>query len=177
MNTVGPQHAGRRRQGGLTLIELTVALALVAVLATLALPSFGSMLNRHRLKAAAENMALDLAELRFQAARRGVALHLQVSPGADWCYALALAPGCDCNTQQHCQIKTVHGRDHPGVLLEDGANLLFEAPGAQAQPLMPRQIGAVLKSTDGSRLQVGVSALGRPKVCAPGAAVPGYAAC
>ncbi|MEO7852335.1 MAG: prepilin-type N-terminal cleavage/methylation domain-containing protein [Rubrivivax sp.] len=177
MNAPGMQRAGRHHHGGLTLIELLVALALVAVLTTLALPSFATMMGRHRLKAVAENMALDLAELRFQATRRGVALHLQVSPGANWCYALALAPGCDCQVQQHCQIKTVHGRDHPGVVLEEGTNLLFEAQGTLTQPILPSQTGAVLKSSDGSRLQVGVSALGRPKVCAPGAAVAGYAAC
>ncbi len=143
----------------------------------MALPSFGKLLERHRLKAVAENLALDMAELRFQAARRGVPLHLQVSTGADWCYAMALAPGCDCRVQQHCQIKAVHGRDHPGVVLEEGSDLLFEAQGAGAQPLLPAQRGALLRAHDGSRLRVGVSALGRPTVCAPGAAVPGYSAC
>ena len=48
-----------------------VALGIVAVLATLALPSFGSIVARHRLKAAAENLSMDLAELRFEATRRG----------------------------------------------------------------------------------------------------------
>ena len=162
---------------GLTLIELMVAIGLVALLATLAVPSFAKLLERHRLKAVAENLALDMAELRFQAARRGVALHLNVNAGTDWCYALALAAGCDCRQPQHCQMKAVHGRDHPGVVLEQGGDLLFEAQGVGAQPLLPAQAGALLKSADGSRLRVGVSALGRPTVCAPGTPVPGYTAC
>jgi type IV fimbrial biogenesis protein FimT len=167
----------KRRSRGLTLIELMVAIGLVAVLATLALPSFAKLLERHRLKAVAENLALDMAELRFQAARRGVGLHLQVHAGTDWCYAMALAAGCDCRVQQHCQIRSVHGRDHPGVVLEEGSDLLFEAQGAGAQPLLPAQTGALLKAADGSRLRVGISALGRPTVCAAGGPVPGYALC
>ena len=54
----------RRAPQGLTLLEMMIALAIVAVLTTLALPSFASMMSRHRLKAAAEMMSMDLAELR-----------------------------------------------------------------------------------------------------------------
>ena len=67
----------RRRGRGLTLLEMMVALAIVAVLMTLALPSFGSMMSRHRLKAAAEQMSMDLAELRMLAVQRGQPLARQ----------------------------------------------------------------------------------------------------
>ena len=97
-----------------------VALGIVAVLTTLALPSFGSIMARHRLKAAAENLSMDLAELRFEAAQRGVPLHLHFATGPDWCYALATASGCDCRVAQSCQMKTVRAKDHPGVQLVEG---------------------------------------------------------
>jgi type IV fimbrial biogenesis protein FimT len=156
---------------GLTLLETMVALAIVAVLTTLALPSFGSMMSRHRLKAAAEQMATDLAELRMLAAQRGQPLHLQVSAGPQWCYALAVASGCDCRVPQGCQLKTVRAKDHPGVTLLDGQDLRIEPlPGSPGGT-------ALLQNSEGARLRVGLSPLGRPKVCAPGAAVPGYAAC
>ena len=170
---------GRRRAAsihpprGLTLLELMVALGIVGVLMTLALPSFGSMVARHRLKAAAENLAMDLAELRFEATQRGVPLHMHFATGPHWCYALATASGCDCRVAQSCQLKTVRAKDHPGVQLVAGQPVLFEPqPGAGVDGG-----SAVLQSTEGAQLRVGLTRLGRPKVCAPGAAVPGYSGC
>ncbi|MGL6109284.1 MAG: prepilin-type N-terminal cleavage/methylation domain-containing protein [Rubrivivax sp.] len=158
---------------GLTLLELLVALAVVAVLASLALPSFGAMLVRHRLKAAAENLAVDLAELRFQATQRGQALHLHYATGTSWCYALATVSGCDCHVAQNCQLKTVRAKDHPGVQLVEAQNVLFDA----APDTRVGSGSAVLQAADGAQLRVGLSRLGRPNVCAPGVAVPGYPHC
>ncbi len=168
-----PAKTLQRRVRGLTLIEMLVALALVAVLASLAVPSFGGMLARHRLKAAADHLAMDLAELRFEATRRGVALHLQATPGRDWCYALATAPGCDCRVAQSCQLKTVSSREHPGITLLKAQDLHFE-PTAMAGAA---QRSALLQANDGAQLLVGLSALGRPSVCAPQSTVPGYSRC
>jgi type IV fimbrial biogenesis protein FimT len=160
-----------RPRRGLTLIELVVVLGIVALLMTLALPSFAGMLSRHRLKAAAEQLAMDLGELRLQAAQRAVPLHLDVQPGAQWCWALAVAAGCDCRVPQGCQMKTVRAQEHPGIVLPDAQPMRIDPqPGASR--------GAVLlQSADGHQLKVAISPLGRPKVCAPGGAVPGYPAC
>ena len=158
------------RPRGFTLPELMLTLAIVGVLLTLALPSFGSILSRHRLKAAAEQLAADLGELRFQAAQRGVPLHLQVHAGAPWCYALATEGGCDCRMAQACQLKTVHAQDHPGVTLLEGRDLRFDGSASAAH-------AALLQGSEGAQLRVGLSPLGRPKICAPGGTAPGYPAC
>jgi type IV fimbrial biogenesis protein FimT len=155
---------------GLTLLETMFTLAIVAVLLTLALPSFGSILARHRLKAAAEQLSADLGELRLLAAQRGVPLHLHFEPGAQWCWALATVGGCDCRVQQACQLKTVRAQDHPGVTLLEAHNLVVD-PGGSAVG------GALLQGREGAQLRVALTPLGRPKVCAPGAAVAGYAGC
>lgn len=161
----------RRPRHGLTLLETMVALAIVALLMSLALPSFGSMMSRHRLKAAAEQMAMDLAELRMLATQRNRTLHVSVAAGPQWCYALAVAQGCDCRVPQGCQLKTVRAKDHPGVTLLEGQELHIDPrPG-------PSGGSALLQGSDGARLRVGLSPLGRPRVCAPAAAVPGFAAC
>jgi type IV fimbrial biogenesis protein FimT len=163
-----------RRARGLTLLELLVALAIVAVMMTLALPSFGSIVARHRLKAAAEQLSGDLGELRLLATQRGQALHLNLQPGAQWCYALATVSGCDCRVVQSCQLKTVRAADHPGVTLLAGADLLIDA--RNVGPLQDNA-QALLQGSEGAQLRVGLTPLGRPKVCAPGGAVPGYPSC
>jgi type IV fimbrial biogenesis protein FimT len=160
----------RRPHHGLTLLEMMFALAIVAMLLTLALPSFGSIVSRHRLKAAAEQLAADLGELRLLAAQRGVPLHLHFEPGAQWCYALATIGGCDCHVQQACQLKTVRAQDHTGVTLLEARNLVFDPGGSGVG-------GALLQGHEGAQLRVTVTPLGRPKVCAPGGAVAGYASC
>lgn len=167
-----------RRELGLTLLELMLALGIVALLTTLALPSFGHIVARHRLKAAAENLSMDLAEMRFEAARRGQALHVNFSTGADWCYALATVSGCDCKVRQSCQIKTVRARSHPGVLLVAGQDLSFQAQaGVGLGGASGSGRDAVLEGADGAQVRVGLTPLGRPTMCSPGAAVPGYPGC
>ena len=164
----------RRRARGLTLLELLVTLAIVAVMMTLALPSFGSILARHRLKAAAEQLSADLGELRLMAAQRGQPLHLNLQPGAQWCYALATVSGCDCRVTQGCQLKTVRAADHPGVMLLSGVELRVDT-----RNVGPSQDSgqALLQGTEGAQLRVGLTPLGRPKVCTPGGSVPGYPGC
>jgi type IV fimbrial biogenesis protein FimT len=164
----------RRRTRGLTLLELLVALAIVAVMTTLALPSFGSIVARHRLKAAAEQLSADLGELRLMAAQRGQPLHLDLQPGAQWCYALATVSGCDCRVPQSCQLKTVRAADHPGVTLLAGGGMLVDA--RNVGPLQGSG-QALLQGSEGAQLRVGLTPLGRPKVCAPGGAVQGYPGC
>ena len=156
---------------GLTLLETLVATGIVALLLTLALPSFGSMLARHRLKAAAEHLAMDLADGRLQAARRGQLLYLNLQAGPDWCYALAGSAACACSPAQACQLKAVRAQDHPGVTLLAGPALRIDPqPGASAG-------SALLQGSDGMQLRVALTPLGRPKVCAPDASVPGVPGC
>ncbi len=152
-------------QRGLTLVELVVAMAVLAVLATLALPSFGSLLERHRLNAAAETLALDLSEARFQSAQTGRTLHVVFRPGRDWCWAVARTPGCDCRgAAPACALKTVRANELPGVELTRAQDAHFD-PGVDAgAPAQRREV--VLRSRGAAdELRVQLSPLGRARVC------------
>lgn len=161
------------QERGLTLIELVIAVAVLAVLATLALPSFGSLLERHRLVAAAETLVLDLGEARLQAARSAQALHVVFQPGARWCWAVARAPGCDCRaTAPSCALKTVHADDLPGVELAAADDARFDAAA-----LPSGRSDAVLRTRGaGEELRVQLSPLGRARICST-TGLRGYPAC
>ena len=146
---------------GFTLIEIAIALAVMAILGAIALPNFGAALERHRLQATAQALAADISEARFEAARRGHALHLQSSTGPAWCWSVSEKPGCSCGQADACQLRNVRATDHPGVRLISAHSLQLEDVGAnQAGP------AAVLESTSGNRLRVDVTALGRTRICA-----------
>jgi type IV fimbrial biogenesis protein FimT len=162
----------RRAPRGLTLIEITIALAVLAILATLALPSFGQRMARQRLITTAEMLALDLGEARFEAARSGQALHLVFATGSDWCYAVARSPGCGCHGSEACQIKVVRAGDAPGVELTAATDASFDPAANQAGGGT-----AELRGVGGAQqLRIALSPLGRARLCSP-TGLPGYAAC
>jgi type IV fimbrial biogenesis protein FimT len=171
-------HAGRRR--GFTLVELMIGLAVLAVLATLALPSMGSALQRHRLRAAAEHLAADLTEARFEATRRGQTLHVLPRSGPDWCWAVAREPGCSCDGTSSdeaapCQLSRSSQADHAGVQLLQAQAVELSPSGAAGAATTVQ--AALFEGRSGSRLQVLVTALGRTRVCAPADPVPGVPRC
>lgn len=157
---------------GFTLIELVITMAVLAILGAIALPSVGAGLDRQRLQATAQALAADIGQARFEAARRGQALHLQASAGADWCWSVSADPGCRCGQAQACQLQNVRAADHPGVQIVSAQSLRLEDVGAA-------QAGtaAVLQSRRGDRLRVDVSALGRSRVCAAAGSWPALPAC
>jgi type IV fimbrial biogenesis protein FimT len=159
---------------GLTLLELMIGLAVLAVLATVALPNCGAATERARLRAAAETLAADLNEARFESAQRGQPLSLNPQAGLPWCWAVGTTSDCSCATPQACQLKTVKGSDHAGITLLDARASSFDPTGTVIQGA--GNVGT-FQSGHGERLRVELSTLGRALICSPAAAVPGYVAC
>lgn len=153
-----------RRIRGLTLIEIVVALAALAVLGAIALPGFGARLDRERLHGAAQALAADLNEARFEAARQGRALHLVAVDGPAWCWAVATTRDCPCGSGQGCQLRSARGHDHPGVALRTPGHVELGADGRADTPAAAFE----LESTRGLRLRVSLGAMGRAQVCTLG---------
>lgn len=169
-----------RRAQGVTLIELMMGLAVLAILGALALPAMGSRLDRQRLAMAAETLAADLTEARFEAARRGTGMQMNATTngtGAQWCWSVAPAAAsppsnCTCAQTRSCGHRAVPGEDHPGVKMRQGRQVVLTADG-QARA----STAAVFESARGERLQVDMLALGRARICSPTGLVGRYPAC
>jgi type IV fimbrial biogenesis protein FimT len=64
-------HSQRHRHNGFTLTELMVTIAVIAMLAMFAVPSFNHQIRRHRVSTAVSQLKADLAYARAEAATRG----------------------------------------------------------------------------------------------------------
>ncbi len=146
---------------GLTMLELAIVLAVLAVLVSLAVPSMGARLDRQRVHATAEALVADLAEARFEAARLGKPLFLQTQAGAQWCWAVATTQGCDCSAPASCQLHSARATNHRGVRLIGDLALQLDPVGT---PMAAQ--AAALETPRGERLRVDVSPLGRARICA-----------
>ena len=158
---------------GLTLLEVAIVLAVIAVLAALALPDVGRRMERQRLQFAAQSLAADLTDARFEAARRSQDMYVQAQMGTDWCWAVSAATDCGCGQAQSCQIHRVAAATHRGVRLTQGMVVRLTSDGAA----QGSHAVALLESSRGDRLQVDVSPLGRARVCAAAGTFPNLAPC
>ena len=173
-----PSHGRAPSKPGFTLLELVIALAIVAILATMAVPTFASLVARQRLHAVAEHLRADIALARHEAGRRAQPVHLVFQPGSAWCYAVGTGPVGDClravATPGSGLIKVVRGADQPGVQLLLATPMTLEGRTGGSG----RAAGlARFASAEGQQLQVRLSPLGHASVCAPAAAMAGTPAC
>lgn len=157
---------GRAR--GLTLVELMVALAILAVLGTLAGPPLGDMLARQRVQTAAVMVGTDLGESRHESARRGTTVFVNFQGGADWCYVITVDPEATCADASERVLKRVSAKQHPGVSLTSRPQVAFDGTMGlgPSQPLVVQ-----LASARGHVAQVQVTLLGRAKACSPDGAL------
>lgn len=154
------------RRRGLTLIELTIGLAILAILTSLAASPLASWLARHRVKAVANQLVADLGEARHEATRRGTALRVNFQTGAQWCYAITLdaEQGCSTAAANTAVLKRVSARDLRGVTIASAEPMEFNnGDGGILQPVARVR----LVSSQGDVLQVKTSRIGRASICAP----------
>jgi len=153
-------HAAR----GITLIECLIALAIVAALMGIALPSFGEAMSRARLRAAAQDLALDLGNARLESVRQGKGqVHVTVRAGSPWCWAVGSVADIDCNNPPTGTLRVARSDDYAGVALTRGASAVFDGQDA----LAAAGLAAEFALPSGQQLRVQVTPLGRPSVCSP----------
>ena len=165
------------RARGFTLIELMVALAVVAILATLAVPTYAEFTARQRLAAAAQQLTLELNQARQDAVGRGVPMHVTLRGGPQWCFAVSAQPACDCGAPAPC------AQRHGGAGALRGVELSAAAATGSASfdPRSGRSLVsgplARLDAGSGLAVRIDLQPSGRARACSEGARIGDIARC
>lgn len=117
---------------GFTLLELMIAVAILALLAALAAPSLADFFDRNRVRAAADDVSSLISHARAEAVKNDLPVRVSmVGSGDAWCVgANAATPptggakagnaaACDCTQTTQCMVagvrQVVSSADYRGV--------------------------------------------------------------
>jgi prepilin-type N-terminal cleavage/methylation domain-containing protein len=171
-----------RSQKGFTLIELMVAVAILAILVTLAAPSFNSLIDKYRVKRAADSISAFLINAKSEAIKRNATVSVVFKPaGAPWCAGMTTGTDCDCTVANACQIdgaeRVVKGSDYKDILLAvDATGSTFAFAPQRGRTNVAGN--AEVTSANGLKVRVVVkNTTGRIRLCSPSGSVGGYPAC
>jgi type IV fimbrial biogenesis protein FimT len=174
-------------QQGFTLIELMIVVAIVAVLLSIAVPSFNDFFEKNRLKRASEAVYGLVASAKAESAIRDADMQVTINAGT-WCVGYANAANCNCTLSNPsatgaCSVsvagtdvlKVVDGSDFPDVTLATnyGASVAFNRLRGTAP-------GGTLNFVSGNwELDLVISNEGRLRLCVPAGATAtmGYPSC
>lgn len=165
---------GRKgRSAGFTLIELMVALFLVALLLTVAIPSYQSLRQDQMVKAATQAVYTDMMLLKSEALKRNRNLQMILfnSGTGNWCYRISIDGSCaSCNDT--CSSiegrKGVDASEFPGIILTG----TYTESSSQIRPISfsPRRgtlpSGSITVSSSAASMKVVTNNLGRVRTCA-----------
>jgi type IV fimbrial biogenesis protein FimT len=171
----------RRRTSnrGLTVIELMITVAILGILASVVVPSFGNFLAKRRVEGAASELSTDLQFARSEAVARNAEVRILFGTG---CYAiyLASATAASCTqaggasiTPGAALIKSVQLESGSPVSMTRGDSLSFftfePVVGAASNDVNANPGVLNVTSTSGKpwSLQLRVTLQGRVKTCSP----------
>ncbi len=193
----------RRRQRGLTIIELMVALAVLGVLVTLAAPAMSDMILVQRVRSINADLVTDLQFARSEAVSRNVNSKVMFASSASvTCYTIVVGSvaNCDCTrgAGNVCtagtpsrEVRTVSVPRSSGVEVIKAENSLpdwfeydWRTGGIFAVPndgsdLVPITYGTEVKANKTNRgwLRTIINPAGRPTVCSRDIANPSVKSC
>ena len=183
---------------GFTVIELLIAVAVLAILMSLALPSYRTIIEKRQVTSGAEQFTAFLSAAQSESVKRNqfVAVNYNWNGGA-WCLGMTAGDDdsvdCDCTTASSCSLDgtekvlsaagldktnildsaTVGGEDTDGTIVFDPVRgLLVDGETAEFRLISPDQ--------NMYALNIDMRPTGRLQICSSARgdkSVPGYSDC
>ena len=183
---------GSRQARGLTLVELIVVVAVVAVVLALAVPSMREFMVRQRVQAINAELVNDLQFARSESItrKRTIWVSFRVDDTTMTCYTIrtgVVLGGCDCrlppgtacqNVPGLVEIKTVQVPRSTTVTLQPPSTAQTEVNFSEPQGrAAPGDFRVVVGSSVAGKLRTSTNSFGRPQVCTPDGSMNGVATC
>lgn len=181
------------RHRGFTLIEMIVTVSVLAILLTVAVPSFKDTVDKRRLVGAAEQFYGDLQAARFEAIKlnKTVEVFFKNSGATNWCYGMSdnvAANNCDCTSSTpNCTVGgmpkvmgnsgfrgvtlTVSGYEESRICVDSRRGKFFSDSDCTSDDM-----GNVTFSSSSGSIRVDTQELGRVRICST-AGTGGYPSC
>lgn len=181
-----------RRNSGFTLIELMVVIAIVAILASLAAPSFKSLLAKKRVEGVMSELVTDLEYARSEAVQRNTPV--QVTLGSN-CYVIHtqanVAPVTPTSCVQNAGIASTIGSGEIEIkttkissgttasLSPTSGTIVFDPVRGMATISSGASPIIANSSVDSWQLRANISTVGRVSICSAAGAgvISGYSSC
>ena len=175
---------GKREERGITLVETAVVVAVTAIVASSAVPSFRSLIEKQRLDGVAAQLATDIQFARAEAVLRNAGVRLTLQTRA-WgsCYVIHTGNANQCSCSEtgaaQCsdgaqQIKTVQLPASEQVAVQGNVgSILFDSLHGTSTPTGTLKLVAA----SGGAVHHVVNVMGRVRTCSPAPAVSGYSVC
>ncbi len=184
MTLLPPPHSGRWASRGVTVVELMVTLAIMAVLIAVALPSMRDFVARKRLEGTAQELLSDLRLLKSLPPKPTYPASIKFgSNSALTCYALYLrGPGgrgdgsCDCTLAPGLEcgaagigapelIRVISVPRSSGITITASRATTVLAVGNDGMPVSDLSLAATLEGSGVGSIRVNTSALFVPSMC------------
>jgi prepilin-type N-terminal cleavage/methylation domain-containing protein len=102
-------------QKGFTVIELMIAVGVLAVVISLALPSYQAIIEKRQVTRGAEEVAAFLSQAKAQAVKLNEDVAVSYASGDDWCLGFSNGTdACNCSNpaaSNYCKIEYDYDRD------------------------------------------------------------------
>ncbi|WP_157822445.1 GspH/FimT family pseudopilin [Psychromonas sp. Urea-02u-13] len=150
---------------GFSLIEMLIAIAVVAIILAIGLPSFKAMFDGNKLKGGSDGVYFMLSLAKTESIKRNKDIYLKITPGTNWCIGVNEDnASCDCNaTPSTCDITSINSVGYEGLTLSS----------TYTGPKFDRVRGAfdepdkffTLQSGSNTSVQIRLNILGSVRMC------------
>jgi type IV fimbrial biogenesis protein FimT len=157
------------KQQGLTLIEVMVTVAILAIMLTVALPSFQRTMDSRRLIGAADNLLNSVRYAQSESIKRNATIEVTFTPGSNWSYTVNSTPAISVSNAEYRGTSIAVTAAGNKFTFDPRRGRLLEAP-VNAATLV------TLTSALGSTIGLAVDPLSHMRLCSA-SGLGGYPAC